>query len=161
MKKQHSFDAIMAMVLFGLFAGAVLMVLLMGTQSYQSVVATTDAGYEAEICLQYMATKAAHYSGEDAVTVVEFGDGSALALTETIDDCDYVTYLYLYDDHLKELLCEAGVTLGPEAGFSIMEAADLSVEQVTSGLLRLSCTEQDGTSAQLYIALHGGEEARP
>lgn len=156
MKRGHSWDVVLTMVLFGVFAGSVLLVLMLGAKSYQSVSASMKESYEERTCLQYIATKMGHYSGENAVSVVEFGDGSALALREDIEGCAYVTYLYLYDGYAMELFCEEDLNLAPDAGFYIMEVGDLAFAQVTDALVRLTCTGSGGT-AQLYVGLHLGE----
>ena len=156
MKRGHSLDVIMTMVLFGVFAVSILMVLMMGAQSYQGVVTSMKESYEEGTCLQYMATKITHYSGSDAVAVGEFGDGSALLLNETIDGCQYTTYIYLYQGQVMELFCEQGVDLEPEAGFFIMDVEGLTLELVSPQLLSMTCTGSGGT-AQLYVALCLGE----
>ncbi|MFI3312805.1 MAG: DUF4860 domain-containing protein, partial [Eubacteriales bacterium] len=144
-------------LLFGVFAGAVLMVLILGAQSYQSVEQSIESGYEARTCLQYIATKARHYSGEGSASVTTYGDGDALVLEETIDGFQYLTYIYTHNGHAMELFCEAGVTLEPDAGFVIVAVDDLDIQLVSDGLLHLSCTDDDG-EAQLYLTLHTGEE---
>lgn len=160
MRRGHSLDTVLTLVLFALFSCCLLMVLILGAQSYQRVVTASQESYEERTCLQYIATKVNHYSGKDAVTVTAFGDGSALALRETIDGYNYITYLYLHDGNVKELFCEADVDLSPEAGFSIMEIEHFSVEEISSNLLRLSCTGSGGT-AQLYVGCHSGEGVTP
>lgn len=160
MRRGHSFDTVLTLALFGLLAGCLLMVLMLGAKSYQQVVSSMEESYEERTCLQYIATKINHYSGLDAVTVLEFGEGSALALEETIEGCDYVTYLYFYEGRMRELFCETDVELTPEAGFSIMEIQEFHVEEVSDNLLRLSCTGSGGT-AQLYVGIHGREGGDP
>ncbi len=158
MRRGHSMDTILTLMLFGLFTGCLLMVLMLGAQSYQKVVDTMEESYETRTCLQYIATKVSHYSGEGALEMIRFGEGNALALYETIDDCPYVTYLYLYDGQVMELFCEVDVELSPQAGFSVMAVDDLTIQQVNENLLYLTCTGGDRT-AQLYldISLHSGE----
>ncbi len=156
MKRGHSFDVVLTMILFGVFALSVLMVLMMGAQSYQGVVTSMKESYEERTCLQYIATKINHYSGENAVTVTEFGDGSALALTETIGGNNYITYIYLYNGYAMELFCEEGINLSPSAGFTIMELEGLTVEEATPNLIYLTCTGSGGT-ADLFVGLHQGE----
>lgn len=130
---------------------------MLGAQCYQRIVTTMEDSFETGTCLQYIATKVSHYSGEDAVQLTQFGDGTALALYETIDDCPYVTYLYLHDGQVMELFCEVDVDLPPEGGFPVMAVGDLTIQQVADNLLYLTCTGGDST-AQIYISLHSGEE---
>lgn len=156
MRRGHALDVVLSMVLFGLFAASILMVLMMGAQSYQSVVTSMEEGYEERTCLQYIATKVNHYSGTDAVEVTQFGEGSALALKETIDGYDYVTYIYFHEGQVKELFCECDVVLGPEAGFSVLWVEGFTVDAVDDNLLQLTCTGSGGT-AQLFVGLSLGE----
>lgn len=154
MKRGHSFDVILTMLLFGVFTCSVLAVLMMGAQSYQGIATTIQESYEERTCLQYIATKITHFSGENAVTVTEFGDGSALALEQTINDNDYITYIYCYNGYAMELFCEKGVYLEPSAGFHIMEVAELSMVAVADNLIHLTCTGSGG-SAELFVGLRG------
>ncbi len=152
MRREHSLDTVFTLMLFGLFTGSLLLVLMLGAQSYQKVVATMDESYEIRTCLQYIATKTNHYSGENAIQLTQFGDGNALALYETIDNCDYVTYLYVYQGQVMELFCEVEVDLSPQAGFSIMSVDSLVIDEISDSLVLLTCTGGDGT-AQLYLNL--------
>ncbi len=155
MRRGHGMESIATLVLFGLFAGSLLLTLLLGVKNYQQVVATMEDSYETATCLQYIATKVGHYSGEGHVSVTQFGEGSALALYETIDGTPYVTYLYLHDGQVKELFCEVKVDLEPEAGFSVMEMDQLTIQAVGDSLLLLTFAEE-GNTAQLYVSLPGG-----
>ncbi len=156
MRRGHSLDTLLSLALFGLFAGCLLLVLMLGARSYQGVIDASEGSYAPRTCLQYIATKTSHYSGENAIALTQFGDGDALALYQEIDGCQYVTYLYLHDSQLMELFCEVDVALPPEAGFFIMEISQLQMTLVDDSLLSLSC-EEDGISAQLYLQLHLGE----
>lgn len=160
MRRGNSVVGIFAMALFGLFAASVLMVLMLGAKSYQGLVTTTKESYEERICLQYIATKVSHYSGDGAVSVTQFGDGGALVLKETLDGWDYVTYLYLHDGQVKELFCEADVELGPDAGFAIMDVEGLTIGLSQENLLYLTCTGSGGT-AELYLEIQDGEGELP
>lgn len=154
MKRGHSLDTVMTLVLFCLFTCAMLLVLMMGVQSYHGI--TQSVENSERICLQYMATKVAHYSGDGAVGVTDFGDGTALVLQETFDGDVYNTYLYSYNGTVMELFCASDVDLGPEAGFSIMDVASLTIEVVEDGLLWISCTSDEGITASRFVFVNGG-----
>lgn len=157
MKRGHSLDAVLTLVLFSLFTGSVLMVLMMGIQSYQKVATSMKESYEERTCLQYIAAKVDHYSGPDAVTITTLGDGNALALKECIDGSEYITYIYRYNGMAMELFCENGADVTPDWGFPVMSIADLNLEKLTPDLLQISCTGSGGT-ASLIVELHRGEE---
>lgn len=157
MKRGHSFDTVMTLVLFSLFTGAMLLVLMLGVESYQGISASVEQSYQERTCLQYIATKVSHYSGTGAVSVTEFGDGTALVLQESFDGDLYNTYLYEYNGMAMELFCASDVDLGPEAGFEIMAVENLQVEAVTQSLLQISCTGSNGGIATQFVQVHGGE----
>lgn len=157
MRRGHSLDTPLTLALFGLFTCCLLLVLMLGARSYQGIMEASEGSYTPRTCLQYIATKISHYSGENAVALTQFGDGDALALYQEIDGCPYVTYLYLHENQLMELFCGVDVVLSPEAGFFVMEISDLQIELVDDNLLSLSC-EEEGVAAQLYLQLQLGEE---
>ncbi len=157
MKRGHSIDTVMTLMLFCLFTGAMMMVLMLGVQSYQGISASVEQGYQERTCLQYMATKVAHYSGTGAVGVTDFGDGSALVLEDVYHGEVYYTYLYVYNGMVMELFCASDVDLGPEAGFTIMAAEALTIEVVNEGLLHLTCTGSGGGTATQFVQVYGGE----
>lgn len=157
MKKQgHSLDVLVSLALFALFTVCVLMVLMLGVNTYRGVVSSVEETYQSRTCLQYIATKVGHYSGENAVTVTQFGDGDALALKGYFDGEEYVTYLYAHEGMLMELFCATDVILTPADGFSVLEIDELSVEAVASNLLEIACTNQ-GQSATVLVSVHNGE----
>lgn len=158
MRRGHSFDTVITLALFGLFAVCLLVVLMLGAKSYKSVVTSMQESYEERTCLQYIATKIKHYSGSDYIEVVEFGDSSALALHENIGGSDYITYIYLYDGEVKELFCEKDTELHPEAGFSIMEMQEFCIELAGDNLIYFSCSSGEAMT-ELYMGIYGEEEA--
>jgi hypothetical protein len=157
MRRGHSIDTALTLVLFCVFTVSVLLVLMTGARSYSGVAASMRQSYEERTCLQYITTKLRHCSGAEAVSVAAFGDGPCLALQEQIDGTDYVTYIYLHEGMVKELFCESGVELGPEAGFVVMEVQTLVIEAASPKLLYISCTGPGGGSAETFVALRGGE----
>ena len=156
MRRGHSLDVLLSLVLFCLFAGSVLMVLMLGVESYQGVVQSMEDSYQERTCLQYIATKVNHYSGEHAVTVTQYGDGSALALCETIGGDAYVTYIYTHEGYMMELFCVSGADLDPSAGFKVMDVEGLEFTSVTDNLIYITCSGGGGT-ADVYVSLHSGE----
>lgn len=152
MKKGHSLDVVASLVLFAFFSVSVLLVVMLGARSYQQVVQSIDESYENRTCLQYIVTKVSHYSGTDAVTITQFGDGDALVLQEEFDGELYTTYLYYYDGMLMELFCSAQVELLPSDGFSIVETDGFSIQTLAQNLLEITCTNQ-GQHTSVLVAL--------
>ena len=83
--------------------------------------------FSVQTCASYVTSKIRHYDKADAVLVGKIGDIDALLLNETINDKEYVTYLYCYEDQLMELFCEEDLELSPAAGQVIMPLNSFSI----------------------------------
>ena len=91
------------------------------------------------------------------VAVGTFGDGDAVALTETVEGTDYVTILYCLDGQLMELYTEAGSGLTPADGLTVLELSALSVE--TDGArITFTVTAPDGTVSAASVSPRCGFE---
>lgn len=157
MKKQaaqHHMDALMALILFGVFAACVLAVLLTGARAYQRLTERDRSAFDRRTALQYIATRIRQSDVAGAVTVEDFGGVDCLCLWQG----DYVTRVYCYDGQLRELFTDPQADMGPEAGEPVLEvqAVDFALRE---GLLTVTATLADGTGDSLYLALRSGEGA--
>ena len=86
-----------------------------------------------------------------------FGDGDAVALTETVEGTDYVTILYCLDGQLMELYAEAGSGLTPADGLPVLAVSALTVE--TDGArITFSVTAPDGAVSTASVSPRCGFE---
>lgn len=153
----HTVDRLFVLVLFCVFALAVLLVLVLGAQSYGGSVRRAQEGYNGRTALSFFATKVRQYDGAGSVELCRFGGGEALCLRETVEGTSYLTYLYCYDGALRELYCEEGLDLAPEDGTELLPLEELRLEETDRGLLRATCTDEVGSySLYLYLRAGGG-----
>ncbi len=154
---QHQMDALMALILFGVFAACVLAVLLTGARAYQRLTQRDRSAFDRRTAIQYIATRVRCSDTAGAITVEEFDGVECLCLSEAYGPDSYVTRVYCYDGYLRELFCSADDGLGPEAGESVLEAqaVDFTLE---AGMLTVKVTMADSTET-LYLALRSGEGA--
>lgn len=150
---EHHMDALVALLLFGVFASCVLAVLLTGAGAYRRLTARDQAAYERRTCAQYIVTRVRQADSLDHVSVEEFGGVPALRLME---DGGYVTRVYCYGGWLMELYTSVDAALVPEDGERLMEAGEMALS-LESGLLEIRVTGPDGTEEQLYLSLRSGE----
>lgn len=151
--RQH-ISALAALVLFGLFAGCVLAVLLTGAGAYRRLTDRDRASCESRTRMQYVAARVRQ---ADGVTVEEFAKLPALRLAES---GGYVTWVYCWDGWLTELYTTAESELGPEAGARLTPAAELSL-RLEEGLLEVDITGPEGTQERLYLSLRSQGEGTP
>ncbi|MCI8916034.1 MAG: DUF4860 domain-containing protein [Oscillospiraceae bacterium] len=160
MKKQTDhLEGLLALLLFGVFAVCLLIVLLTGANSYQSLTQRDRAAADRRTCTQYLATRVRQSDAQGGVGSGRFGDGEALAITEQIGDQEYVTWVYAHEGWLMELFCAADADLSPSDGERIMALHGLSVRE-EDGLLTLAVTLEEGDEPiELRLSLRSGEGA--
>ncbi|MDO4552017.1 MAG: DUF4860 domain-containing protein [Bacillota bacterium] len=151
-------EIVAGLILFCVFAGAMLLVLTSGAGAYKNVGDELEGQFGERTCVSYIAAKVRHYDSQAAVEIVDFNGMQALCLKEEIQGTPYVTLLYHYDGYVRELFFAQGAELLPEDGETIIAAEALELEEAEAGLLRVECVTE-GRSAELYLALRstGGE----
>lgn len=152
---QHHIDALIALLLFGVFAVCVLAVLLTGADAYRRLTLRDQAAYERRACTQYIATKVRQADAEGAVAVTDIDGVPALALGQ---DGEFVTYIYCHGGWLRELYIWCEEPPAPQDGQELVQAEglDLSLED---GLLTVRVTQDGGGADTLLLSLRSGEEA--
>ena len=117
MKKQTDhLEGLLALLLFGVFAVCLLIVLLTGANSYQSLTQRDRAAADRRTCTQYLATRVRQSDAQGGVGSGRFGDGEALAITEQIGDQEYVTWVYAHEGWLMERSAPPTRTFPPRTG---------------------------------------------
>ncbi len=152
---QHHMDALIALLLFGVFAACVLAVLLTGADAYRRLTQRDQAAYERRACVQYVATKVRQADAEGAVSLAEIEGVPALALGR---DGEFVTYIYCHGGWLRELFIWCEEPPAPQDGRELLPAQglDLSLED---GLLTVRLSGARGDEDTLLLSLRGGEGA--
>ena len=165
---KHEIDTLFLLLLFTLFTGCILMVLLLGASSYEGIVKRDTGAYDARTGVQYIAAKVRHSDEAGCIQTGSFSDRtdrtadniSTLYLKMSVGGEDYYTKIYYYDGYIRELLCPDNITLHPEAGQEVLAASSFSVVQKDS-LIRITVGEEKGAehSMNLYIrSEEGGQE---
>lgn len=151
-ENRHMIDILFVISLFCVFAFSALMLVIIGADIYKSTVTHMEENYTTRTSYAYLSEKIRQKDNLDGISIVQFGDGDALALSEEIADNHYYTYLYLYDGSLRELFSATPESLGPEAGQEIMDCASFSITEVQSGLYLFHLESPDGQTTDLYTA---------
>ncbi len=154
-----SVDLAAALILFCVYAGCVLLCLMMGANVYRRTVDEIDARFGERTTLAYLTARVRAYNGSGMIRITQFGDGAALEMTETLDGIDLVTTIYCHDGSLCELYTEAGLRFSPEDGEAVAPAEGLSFQMAGDGLLEISVTGNGGRAAAL-VATVGAQDER-
>lgn len=158
----HGLEGVFVLLLFGVFAGCLLLVLLTGARSYKRVADRGAEAYEQRICTQYIATKVRHYDTFGGVAVSGFDlytpELSTLFLHQNIEGTEYCIRIYYYDGAVRELFTEADQTVAPEDGQEILPAGDLRFT-LEDRVLTIHAVDAGGTESRLVLRMRCGEEA--
>lgn len=166
MKKRwikHEIDSVFVLLLFALFAGCVLMVLLLGASSYERIVVRDGQAYDARTGVQYIAARLRHSDEAGHVQVGSFSsrtdaaadDISTLYLKLNGTEEAYYTKIYYYDGYIRELLCSEQISLNPEDGQEVLAASGFWAE-LDGSLLRVTIREEDGDEHSISLFLRSG-----
>ena len=157
--RKHSIDFLFPIILFLVFAIAAISVILFAARVYQREVESAQKNYNTRTSLEYLTEKVHRSDAQGAVGVGSFGGGDALVLEDSSDDGDarYVTYIYCYEGGLRELYARKGEDVDPSAGTEIIPLQEFHAELAGDHLLRLTCTDADGSSQSTLAAIRSGK----
>lgn len=109
-QQNHTIDLLFPAALFFVFAVSALSVLLMSTRVYQSVVQRSSLNDPARTSLSYISEKL-HQSDSDCLASIGSFDGcEALIIKQSYEDSSYFTYIYVYNQELKEQFVREGTS---------------------------------------------------
>lgn len=156
-QKNHS-TVLAALLLLLVFAVSVLLVLIIGVDTYHRITERDSVSYDRRICMNYIATKVRGADTEGGVSIERFGGLDALVLGETIDGREYTTRIYEYEGVLMELFSERGAEMSPKAGEKIIETDGVEFS-IDNGILNVSCSGKDSERINMTLSLRSGEGA--
>lgn len=138
------------MLLFLVFVLSALFTVLTGSRVYENIVARSDASYETNTALSYIANKVRQGDRAGSVNVTEVEGTPVLELKQEIGDAQYVTWIYWQEGKLRELFTDTGSGLGLADGLEILECEKLEFSE-ENGLLHMET--QGGGGAELNLSL--------
>ena len=165
MTEKHEIDGIFVLILFVLFAGSILMVLLLGASSYEKLVKRDQESYNARTGVQYVAAKLRHNDEAGCVQVGSFSERANKAADEIAtlylrmgaDGEYYYTKIYYYDGYIREVLCLEESELEPEAGQEILPAKGLVISE-ENALIQLTIIDEEEQEHQINLAIRSSQE---
>jgi len=152
-KQKHMIDFLFPVALFFVFALSALTVILLAARIYQSTTENSSLNYTSRTSLSYINEKIHQNDCEGAVYLDEFDGCQALVMAQSHNHERYYTYIYVYNQELKELFVKEGVNVTASAGRTIMEVQDFSMENLSDDLLKFSCVDQKNQEASTIISI--------
>ncbi len=153
---KHMIDFIFPIALFFVFASTALIILLFSANIYQNVVNESNTNFQQGTVLSYI-TEKIHQNdsaGDQTISLSEFDQIPALAISQTYGEHTYTTYIYELNGELKEIFIQDGITASADTGTTIMQIKDLEITEISEDLYQISCTSTDGNRTSTVISTH-------
>ena len=153
-QSRHPVDNLFMIVLLGLFLIFLLLMLLFSAQAYRTAVTGNQENNNLYTASAYITAKFRQHDSGETISTAELDGSPAFCMTDTVNDQEYVTYIYLEDQQLKELFTAAGNTPSSQMGTTIANLNDFQVKQETDGFYRITLEDLEGNQSSLL--LHSG-----
>ena len=152
--RRHSIDNLFMIVLLGLFMIFLLLMLLFSAQAYRSAVSGNQTNNNLYTASAYITAKFRQHDNTQDISLETLNDSTALCLKDTINGSSYITYIYLKDQHLKELFTASQNTPSTQMGTDIASLDSFQIIQEYNGFYRITLTDLQGNESSLL--LHAG-----
>lgn len=156
-KDHRKITDLLALLLFGVFALCVAAVLLTGAKTYQKLTDRGSVAYAHRVAARYLTTR---FHQAPAVEVEDFEGLQTLTVREEISGRTYLTRVYCYEGHIRELFAAGSADVSPGDGEIVVEAEDLAFA-LDEGILTVEITHPDGEIQKLLLPLPAWKEAAP
>lgn len=152
-KQRHMIDFLFPVALFFVFALSALTVILLATRIYQSTTENSSLNYTSRTSLSYISEKIHQHDSGGTIAIGTFDGCDALVLGQSTGGATYYTYIYSWQDELKEIFLKEGADTNASAGQTILKVSDFTMEQVGDGLFSFQCTDEAGQTARTLVAV--------
>ena len=147
---KHSVSGIFAMLLFGFFAIILMVSLLLFAQMYMQSVKTTEAESAFNTVSSYITTKFRQHDS-DCIFIDSIDDISSLCFTDEINGNEYITYIYLKNNELKELFTSVDSNADSESGTTIASLSTFDVNKMDDNYYKFTLADSDNNSDTFYL----------
>lgn len=153
-RRSNKIDSVFVIALFTVFAITAFLLILIGAKQYQHTADMMDTNYESRTISSYLTEKIRQNDATESIFVTELDGVSALALVSYENDVTYVTYIYYYDEALREIMVTDNSVFSLATGQEIIKTNGFYAELIESDLLKITITTTEGTTKDLYLSLH-------
>ncbi|MBP3677060.1 MAG: DUF4860 domain-containing protein [Agathobacter sp.] len=153
-RRSTKIDSVFVIALFTMFAVTAFLLILIGAKQYQHTADTMDANYESRTISSYLTEKIRQNDSQGKVRITEIEGVHALALETIENDVTYITYIYYYDNALREIIVNAQSVFSLGSGQEIIKTAGFTAELVKDNLIKITVTTTEDQKETLFLPLH-------
>jgi preprotein translocase subunit SecY len=150
----HRIETAFILALFTMFAATAFLVVLIGAKQYKSTANSMNENYEVRTAASYLEQKVRQNDSTGAISATDLLGVQALSIQSTENDTVYTTYIYYYEDYLRELFVTDSSVFSLSSGQKIIELSGFDVEQLRPGFIRATYAGTDGISHEVFLSVH-------
>lgn len=160
--EKHSIENAFVLVLFAVFAVAVVAVLALGANRYKSLVERDNESYNERIISSYVSAQIRNNDMQNAVMIGGFSSPEAadgvdtLHLFEEIEGIRFDLRIYYYKGKIYELFSSVEAEMEPQDGIPVMDAQGLSFEK-KGNIVHIVSKDSEGRTSEATVGLRCGE----
>ena len=153
---RHIIDILFVIALFCIFVLSAMFLISIGANIYSKTMSNMDSNFNSRTAVAYIIEKIHQSDKDNSVSVGEFDKDKAIIITNTINDIDYVTYIYEYNNYIMELNTRAELSLPRSAGSNVVKVNKFNISQPKDNLIYCNIIIENETY-DFYINLHTGD----
>ena len=155
-RRSTKIDSVFVIALFTMFAVTAFLLILIGAKQYQHTADTMDANYESRTISSYLTEKIRQNDSQGMVYITELEGSPALALETVENDVTYITYIYYYENALREIVVNESSVFSLGSGQEIIKTGGFAAEMQDSDLIKITITTSGNEKQTLFLSLHSG-----
>ena len=148
---RHPVAELASLLLFGIFVLFLLLMLLFSARIYQQTVKNTNAENTLGTAVSYLTTKFRQHDTVNGIFTGKLDNLSALCFRDTLNDQDYITYIYLDQGNLKELFTSDSSSANASAGTTIAQLSDFQISESRPGFYSFELKDSEGNKETFYL----------
>lgn len=142
------------------FIGMSFAVVTIGAKAYKHIEQSASSNYKKHTPIAYVRMKIRHHDRIGGVSVETKQGQEVLVLREVVAGQGYETWIYVYEDYLRELYVAQGDEMDLAMGMCILPLRELDIEIGKQGLVTLNIRDSEGQFSSAQVALRAGGESQ-
>lgn len=135
---KHIIDILFVLALFCLFVLSAIFLISIGANIYSKTMSHMDKNFSSRTAVAYVIEKVHQSDSDGNISLGKLDECDAIIISSYIASKEYKTYIYEYNNELKELTVRADIFLSPEAGNTILPIKSFNINQLNDSLVKCS-----------------------
>ena len=153
MQKRHSFELLLVLVVFCIYAAGSLFLCAIGANTYKDISASMQKNYDLRTGVMYLAEKTRQNDVAGGIAVKKMYGADALVLTEQVTGRGFETWIFVYDGMLCEIVIASGssnnISLSMLQRIMPMKTMTLTLDK--TNLLSVQLVTPEGTTSSITL----------